>query len=146
MLSLESPEVIAELIAFDEALKGRSRRTLAKVPDHLRITRKDLLQWVDSGTGHDFPGLVRRLVAETAEGIERLHFPAGVGALAGDWDGFVSAAVGDAYVPEGLSAWELSTEKRSNPKAEEDYQKRLTGPDGAATKWRLRRFSYTGSG
>lgn len=134
VLSLESPEAIVDLIAFDEALRSRSRRTLAKVPDHLRITRSDLLKWVDSGTGHDFPGLVRRLVLETGEGLERVHFPAGAGASAGDWDGVVAAAVGDAYVPEGLSAWELSTEKRSNPKAEEDYEKRPTGPDGAASE------------
>lgn len=133
VLSLENPDEIASLIAFDEALKSRSRRTFGTMPDHLRITRQDLLQWVDSGTGHDFPGLVRRLVAETAEGLERVHFPAGVGASVGDWDGVVEAAVGDAYVPAGLSAWELSTKKQSNPKAEEDYGKRFAGPEGTAT-------------
>ncbi len=134
VLSFETPETIADLIAFDEALRSRSRRTLAKVPDHLRITRNDLLQWVDAGTGHDFPGLVRRLVWETGQGLERVHFPAGVGASTGDWDGVVASAVGDAYVPEGLSAWELSTKKQSSPKAEEDYEKRRSGPESVATK------------
>ncbi|MFZ1489494.1 MAG: hypothetical protein WAS51_06105 [Ilumatobacteraceae bacterium] len=133
VLSLESPDEIADLIAFDEALKSRSRRTFGTVPDHLRITRQDLLQWVDSGAGHDFPGLIRRLIAETSEGLERLHFPAGVGASVGGWDGVVEVAIGNAYVPDGLSAWELSTKKQSNPKAEEDYEKRLAGPEGAAT-------------
>ena len=105
----------------------------ATVPEHLRITRDELLAWVDSGAGYDLPGLVRRLVIETTPDLERVHFPAGVGATSGGSDGRVRALSGNAFVRAGHSVWELSGEKASQPKAEDDYAKRLVGPDGEAT-------------
>ncbi len=129
----EDPELVDQLVDFDAALRHSSRRAIGTVPEHLRISRQDLIQWVDSGTGYDLPGLLRRLVIETADGLELVHFPAGVGATAGGWDGVVRATVGNAFVPEGVSGWELSAEKNSNKKAEDDYAKRLSAPDGSAT-------------
>lgn len=132
-LSGEDPELVTHLTHFDETLRRSSRRAIGTVPEHLRLSRQDLIQWVDSGAGYDLPGLLRRLVIETANGVEHVHFPAGVGATSGDWDGVVRATVGNAFVPEGLSGWEISAEKNSNKKAEEDYAKRLSAPDGGAT-------------
>lgn len=132
-LADEDPEVIRQLGEFDEALRHSSRRAVGTVPEHLRLSRQELVQWADSGAGYDLPGLLRRLVIETGEGVELVHFPAGVGATSGDWDGVVRATVGTAFVPEGVSGWEISTEKNSNKKAEEDYGKRLSAPDGSAT-------------
>lgn len=129
----EDPELVRQLADFDEALRHSSRKALGSVPEHLRLTRQDLLQWVDSGAGHELPGLLRRLVLETADGVDLVDFPAGVGATSGGWDGIVRATVGNAFVPEGLSGWEISAEKNSNRKAEEDYAKRLSAPDGGAT-------------
>ena len=97
----------------------------ATVPEHLRISRDELLAWVDSGAGYDLPGLVRRLVIETTPDLERVHFPAGVGATSGGWDGRVRASSRNAFVPAGHSVWELSVEKASQPKAEDDFAKRL---------------------
>lgn len=132
-LADEDPDVVRQLGEFDEALRHSSRRAIGTVPEHLRLSRQDLVQWADSGAGYDLPGLLRRLVVETADGVELVHFPAGVGATSGDWDGVVRATVGTAFVPEGVSGWEISTEKNSNKKAEEDYSKRLSAPDGSAT-------------
>ena len=83
--------------------------------------------------GYDLPGLVRRLVIETAAELERIHFPAGVGASSGGWDGHVQTSARSVFVPEGLSVWELSVEKNSQAKAEDDYSKRVVAPDGVAT-------------
>lgn len=132
-LSDEDPDLIAQLVAFDEALRSATRRAVGTVPEHMRLSRQDLMQWVDNGAASELPRLLRRLIIETTDGVERVDFPAGVGASSGDWDGVVRATVGHAFVPEGLSAWELSTEKNSNSKAEGDYTNRVSGPDGAAT-------------
>jgi hypothetical protein len=132
-LGSEDPEVIRQLVEFDESLRHSSRRAVGTVPEHLRLSRQDLVQWADSGAGYDLPGLLRRLVIETTDGLELVHFPAGVGATSGDWDGVVRATVGNAFVPEGVSGWEISAEKNSNAKAEDDYAKRLSAPDGSAT-------------
>jgi hypothetical protein len=131
ILSLTDPDVVTALIDFDVELRGRSHRTLTSVPDSLRISRDELLQWADSGAGPDFPSLIRHLVVETALGLERVHFPSGTGVSTGGWDGFVRAAVGNEFVPEGLSGWELSVNKKANEKAEDDYAKRLIGPEGS---------------
>lgn len=132
-LGSEDPEVVLHLREFDEALRHSSRRAVGAVPEHLRLSRQDLIQWVNSGAGYDLPGLLRRLVIETSDGVELVHFPAGVGATSGGWDGAVRAPVANAFVPEGVSGWEISAEKNSNKKAEEDYANRLSAPDGSAT-------------
>lgn len=129
----EDPQLVEQLVDFDEALRHSSRRAVGTVPEHLRLSPQDLIQWVDSGAGYDLPGLLRRLVIETADGVELVDIPAGMGATAGGWDGVVRATVGNAFVPEGLSGWEISAEKNSNKKAEADYAKRLSAPDGGAT-------------
>src|SRR5437016_5897487 len=74
-------------------------------------TRDDLLGWPSIVAAGEFPRLIRRLVWETAPDAVRLGFPAGSGTSAGDWDGSVRTVTGNAFVPAGLSVWELSVEK-----------------------------------
>jgi hypothetical protein len=59
--------------------------------------------------------------------------PAGEGVAAGDWDGSIRTTEATAWVPEGLSVWELSVNSSPNKKADEDYFKRAETPDGTAT-------------
>ncbi len=59
--------------------------------------------------------------------------PAGEGVAAGDWDGSIWTAEATAWVPQGLSVWELSVNSSPNKKADEDYVKRADTPDGTAT-------------
>jgi hypothetical protein len=77
--------------------------------------------------------LIRRLILETGEGVVELGFPAGEGVAAGSWDGTVRASGDAPYVPAGISLWELSVNKKAGAKAESDYAKRTTTPDGSPT-------------
>lgn len=59
--------------------------------------------------------------------------PAGDGVAAGDWDGSIRTTEATAWVPEGLSVWELSVNASPNKKADEDYTKRADTPDSTPT-------------
>jgi hypothetical protein len=59
--------------------------------------------------------------------------PAGDGVAVGDWDGSVRAAEGNAWVPKGLSVWELSVDASPGVKADSDYSKRDDTPDSSPT-------------
>jgi predicted HicB family RNase H-like nuclease len=98
------------------------------------VDQQVLLQWADMlGARSELPRLVRRLILETARGVVQLGFPAGEGIVAGSWDGSVRATEPTAFIPNGLSLWELSVEKAVGKKAESDYRKRLTTIDGSPT-------------
>lgn len=89
---------------------------------------------LESVAASEFPRLIRRLAWETAPDAVRLGFPAGSGTSAGDWDGSVRTVTGNAFVPAGLSVWELSVEKSGmTAKADDDYGKRTSTPDGSPT-------------
>ncbi|MFD8195536.1 hypothetical protein [Streptomyces wuyuanensis] len=87
----------------------------------------------DAGFDTVFPLLIRRLIAETASGLESLDMPGGSGTAVGGFDGIVTASGPSAFVPEGTSVWELSV-GGGNSKAEDDYEKRIKGPKGLATQ------------
>ena len=99
-------------------------------------SRDDLLGWPSIVADAEFLRLIRRLVWETSPDAVRLGFPAGSGTSAGDWDGSVRTVRGNAFVPAGLSVWELSFEKSGiTRKADGDYQKRTSTPDGSPTTY-----------
>ncbi|MFE2991510.1 hypothetical protein [Streptomyces sp. NPDC059262] len=87
----------------------------------------------DAGFDTVLPLLVRRLIAETANGLESLDMPGGSGTAVGGFDGIVTTSRPSAFVPEGTSIWELSV-GGGNSKAEADYVKRTEAPNGLATK------------
>ncbi len=98
------------------------------------ISRDDLrVAAGDAGFDTVFPLLVRRLIAETADGLVELDMPGGSGTAAGGFDGVVTAVSDSLYVPSGTSVWELSVTRGAQQKADEDYSKRLEGPGGRAT-------------
>src|SRR4051794_11284209 len=99
------------------------------------VDQQELLRWADTRSAEgDFPRLIRRLILETGHGVTQLGFPAGEGIGVGDWDGTVRTTEPTAFIPEGLSVWELSTDKHVGTKADSDYAKRTTTPDGSPTK------------
>ena len=99
------------------------------VGEWLRVDRADLLNWVESGQASlRLPELIRRLIQETTPANTQVDFPAGKGALSGGWDGLVLCDGDHPFVPKGRSGWELSTEKNSNRKAKQDYEKRRQVP------------------
>lgn len=94
--------------------------------------RAKLAVWADSVASQtEFPRLVRRLILETTPGLVELGMPAGEGVAAGGWDGSAKSTASNAWVPEGLSVWELSVNKSPGSKADDDYSKRLTTPDNS---------------
>src|SRR5213594_3263735 len=96
--------------------------------------REELRNWADSKSADgEFPRLIRRLALETGRKLKRLDFPAAEGARLGDWDGTLLAGEATAFIPEGLSAWELSVRKNAGAKAGEDYEKRTNGPGASPT-------------
>ncbi|MCU4297172.1 hypothetical protein D3I60_08770 [Brevibacterium permense] len=98
------------------------------------IDRSKLQSWADSRRSQsEFPRLVRRLLLETTPGLVELGVPAGDGVAAGGWDGSVRTTKATAWVPDGLSVWELSVNSSPNTKADEDYSKRADTPDGTPT-------------
>ena len=76
------------------------------------------------------PRLVRRLIHATVDHPQRICFRAGEGVQIGGWDGIVEIEQGNEFVPDGLSAWELSVEKKVKAKADSDYKKRCADPFG----------------
>ena len=98
------------------------------------IDQQELLRWANTVSARsDFPRLVRRLILETGTGVVQLGFPAGEGVSVGSWDGTVRSTEATAFIPLGLSLWELSVEKSVGRKADTDYNKRTATPDGSPT-------------
>jgi hypothetical protein len=98
------------------------------------VDRDDLVQWGQAqGASADLPDLVRQLILETTPGVVALGFATGVGVFGSGWDGTAKAMAGGLHVPAGLSLWELSTRGDVNVKADEDFDKRRTTPDGTPT-------------
>jgi hypothetical protein len=77
--------------------------------------------------------LVRRLILETTPGLVDLGIPAGSGVAAGGWDGTAKSVATSTWVPDGLSVWELSVDGSPGVKADSDYGKRHSTPDGSPT-------------
>ena len=108
--------------SLQEPIDGAPGRA---VGEWLRIDRTDLLDWGGSGEASlMLPRLIRRLVQETTPAKTQVDFPAGKGALSGGWDGLVLCDGDHPFVPTGRSGWELSTERNSNRKAQQDYENR----------------------
>jgi len=67
---------------------------------------------------------------ETGDGITELDMPGESGTAVGGFDGVATATRATTFVPAGTSAWELSVESGAQAKADSDYGKRKTGPEG----------------
>jgi len=98
------------------------------------INRDDLRHAAGSaGFDATFPILIRRLIAETGGGVTDIDMPGGSGTATGGFDGVVTATRQTTFVPEGTSVWEASVTVGAQTKADTDYSKRHTGPDGMPT-------------
>ncbi len=59
-----------------------------------------------------------------------LELPSGSSVNMPGWDGLLAVETGNAWVPSGHSAWEMSCEKDFKSKADKDYRKRTIEPRG----------------
>lgn len=92
----------------------------------MRITATHLVNWSDQRVAQDMlPVMVRRLISTTTN-INSIAMPGGESVSEPGWDGIVSVAVGNAWVPDGHSYWEIGTSANPGKKANKDFQKRIT--------------------
>lgn len=75
-----------------------------------------------------FPLLIEALIYASSCTVSKLDFHASDDNLCPGWDGIVEQRDVHAWVPQGMSYWELSTQRNARKKAESDYQKRLKEP------------------
>ncbi|MFO0840893.1 MAG: helix-turn-helix transcriptional regulator [Gemmataceae bacterium] len=120
----------------------KEETAVARLPDLLRqlrtgpghrnwVTAASLEEWAKTLDAREtLPQLVRRLIHATGKGVSRLSFPSGEQIQRPDVDGVVEAADADAFVPGGLSFWELSADGDPKAKAERDFEKRRKEPLG----------------
>src|SRR3974377_2400033 len=101
------------------------------------IDSADLEHWADRRDAQGrLPELIRRIILATIplDKIIEIQFRGQEGIQIGGWDGKVVTQSGTPYVPEGLSVWELSTDKDVKQKAEKNYAKRCIDPIGINPK------------
>src|SRR5882724_6811340 len=100
----------------------------AYVPSFLKITARDIEQWVDGNLDarSRLPVLLRKLVHSTGQGLSHIDFPGYDNAERKGWDGRVDAAATTPWIPLGKSGWEFGCNADPRQKAEGDYTARVT--------------------
>ena len=94
-------------------------------------TATDLLRWADQRESQaELPLLVRKLVLASAKTFGHIRFPWGDSVFLPGWDGRLFVEEATWPVPDGLSVWEMGTNKDVVAKASEDVQKRSDDPLG----------------
>lgn len=91
----------------------------------------EIANWADTPDAkHQLPVLLRRLIMATVPMPSLLELPGGSSVNMPGWDGLLTIETGNAWVPPGKSAWELSCEENCKRKANQDYDKRTANPKG----------------
>jgi hypothetical protein len=115
---------------FDQHQQRPSAQKLvvgAYVPPFLKITAKDIEQWVD-GTLEPrslLPVLLRKLVNSTGQDLTLVDFPGHDQAEKKGWDGRVDAGAATPWIPVGQSGWEFGCNDDPKQKADGDYAARV---------------------
>lgn len=100
------------------------------MPAETLVNATDLAQWADRRDAQEsLPQILRRLICGTPH-ISRISFRAHEGVQLSGFDGIVSAEGASPFVPEGLSVWEMGTNREIGSKANEDYKTRTDNPLG----------------
>lgn len=95
------------------------------------IESQDIADWGKRFNAKgQLPRYLARLIRATTPVDTIIEFPSGKDVYSGGWDGVVSSTKKTAYVPDGLSLWEIGTERNTKTKADGDYTKRTTDPLG----------------
>lgn len=120
---LQQSTLPAERRAAFRGLRGSKRRPW--------VNALLLEQWADTLEARSMlPQLVRRLVWATGVDVTWSAHPAGEQINREGYDGLTVAGGGSRFVPEGLTAWELSVERDVAQKARADLEKRTRSPRG----------------
>ena len=123
----------------EEEWERLSRRLLTQIDAKLmrtsmlptRAHANDLVQWASRfDAPGQLPELVRRLILATTGDITHLQMRSSEGTRYGGYDGVLEAGQGNAFVPDGLSVWEMGVDPKPKKKADDDYTKRTAKPLG----------------
>ena len=91
----------------------------------IQFDSSDFFHWADvPNAHHQLPQLLRQLVMTTLPMPSLIDIPSGSSVVLPGWDGLLVVEEGNAWVPGGASAWELSCDKNPKRKATFDYDKR----------------------
>src|SRR5690349_10075937 len=99
--------------------------TTARELDSLSASR-DTAGWL--------PALLRRLIHATAKQVKAIDFPAWDMVSLPGFDGTLDAESDSPWIPDGVSVWEVSTEKKTSRKANDDFVKRTQAIDTASDR------------
>ena len=76
------------------------------------------------------PLLIEKLVLAFCKDIIDYHFPYGKAVQYNGYDGYLETKVKSPFIPEGVSVWEIGTDKNIRKKFNDDYKKRTEEPNG----------------
>lgn len=140
LAAAETGRIPSQMVANQavlERLPQMFRRLRGQGKRHGIWTRAlDLEEWATSNLSNasrTLPQLVRRLIHASVESLVRIEMPAGEGVWLPGYDGHVETAKGNAFVPLGISVWEMGAGGDPGRKAEEDFQKRTKASHGLDT-------------
>ncbi len=99
----------------------------AYVPAFLKITAREIEQWVDGNLEARslLAVLLRKLVNSTGQGLSLVDFPGYDQSEKKGWDGRVDASGATPWVPLGKSGWEFGCNEEPKQKAAGDYATRV---------------------
>jgi plasmid maintenance system antidote protein VapI/transposase len=123
-------ELLEMQARFDESQARTQAHGLAVrayVPAFLKITARDIEQWVDGNLKPGPPCLVllRKLVHSTGQALSQVDFPGYDNAQRKGWDGRVDAGAATPWIQLGKSGWEFGCDVDPRQKAEGDYAARV---------------------
>lgn len=120
---------------LDRVLRAR-RGLVGSIQDSRRAVGPELVDatllelWADRLEARGlFPELIRALLAASPD-VRDLSLRAGEGIGLQGWDALADGGRGSAWVPAGRSAWELGTGGDPERKAQADFRKRTSAPQG----------------
>ena len=100
----------------------------AYAPAYLQITARQIAAWAETIDARaQLPALLRTLVHSTGNNLTTVDFPAFDNSQRKGWDGQITSGSATPWIPRGQSGWEFGCDKKSQTKAETDYQIRTTG-------------------
>lgn len=126
--NLSAQTILDMQAAYDAAqtkAKGAPANTKAYVPPFLTIKANDIETWASQNISARtrLSVLLRILAHSTGVGLKKVDFPGNDDAQRPGWDGFVEAAEGTPWIPDGTSGWEFGVNVDIKGKADGDFTK-----------------------
>jgi addiction module HigA family antidote len=122
-------QTLLDMQAAYEAVQAKSRGTPANtksyVPPFLALKANDIEKWATAEitARTRLSVFLRTLVHSTGIDLKKVAFPGNDDAERPGWDGFIEAAAGTPWIPEGLSGWEFGVNHDIKGKADSDFAK-----------------------